>query len=191
MSCAALSARSQNCCRSGELNAETSMSFCTESTLPRLAVIAMAASEKKSFAISSTLAGSSTSERRVKLRSSVLSRAASRLSGGEDISVQEGDQPGEHDDQRGRGEHGELGVRERGQCPVARLLRRPVFLLVGQDDRRVRIVVLRSHLLVEVTEEVVGDLLRRRVDQARADLRQLAADGGFDVVGEPGLRAFG
>src|SRR5690349_20200296 len=41
-----------------------------------------------------------------------------------------------------------------------------------------------AHLLVEVAEEVVGDLFRRRVDQARADLRELPADVRLDVVGE-------
>ena len=39
-----------------------------------------------------------------------------------------------------------------------------------------------AHLAGEVLEELVGDLLRRRVDQARADLRQLAADVGFHLV---------
>src|SRR5688500_19952140 len=43
-----------------------------------------------------------------------------------------------------------------------------------------------THLLVEVAEEVVGDLFRRRVDQARADLGELAADVGFRLVGKPG-----
>src|SRR5438093_13467421 len=56
------------------------MSFCTERTLPALAVIAMPQSEKKSFASSSTFSGASTSESRVKLRSSAFRIAASRRS---------------------------------------------------------------------------------------------------------------
>src|SRR6185295_7060100 len=51
---------------------------------------------------------------------------------------------------------------------------------------RVALSMQLAHLLVEVAEEVAGDLLRRGVDQARADLRQLAADARLDVVGEPG-----
>src|SRR4051812_44006559 len=57
------------------------MSFCTESTLPELAVTVIAQSEKNSFASSSTFSGGNTSERRVKLRSSALRIAASRRSG--------------------------------------------------------------------------------------------------------------
>src|SRR5438105_1750700 len=79
-SCAAFSARPVYSLRSPVANAATSMSFCTESTLPALAVIAMPQSEKKSFASSSTFSGASTSESRVKLRSSALRIAASRRS---------------------------------------------------------------------------------------------------------------
>src|SRR5256885_5169009 len=79
-SCAAFSARLAYSLRSPVANAATIMSFCTESTLPELAVIAIAQSEKKSFASSSTFSGASTSESRVKLRSSAFRIAASRRS---------------------------------------------------------------------------------------------------------------
>jgi hypothetical protein len=50
--------------------AASRVSFCTARTLPEFAVTAMAAREKKSLASSSTFCGGSTSESRVKLRSS-------------------------------------------------------------------------------------------------------------------------
>src|SRR5215210_5069736 len=43
-----------------------------------------------------------------------------------------------------------------------------------------------AHLLVEVAKEIVGHFPRRGIDQARADLRELAADARLDVVGELG-----
>src|SRR5258706_2623156 len=45
--------------------------------------------------------------------------------------------------------------------------------------------------LVERFEEFSGELLRHAVDQARADLRELAADRGLGGVGEPGGFALG
>src|SRR6266436_969762 len=59
------------------------------------------------------------------------------------------------DHQRARGEKTQRRVRHVGQVRVA--------------WRR------RSEVFSEIPEEVVGDFFRRRVDQARADLRQLAA----------------
>src|SRR5438128_8327603 len=79
-SCALFSALPAKSLRAPVAKAPTSMSFCTESTLPALAVIVIAQSEKKSFASSSTFSGASTSESRVKLRSSALRIAASRRS---------------------------------------------------------------------------------------------------------------
>src|SRR5207248_2708095 len=64
----------------GAAKAAISASFCTDSTLPLFAVTAMAQNEKKSFASSSTLLGGSTSESRVKLRSSAKRIAAWRRS---------------------------------------------------------------------------------------------------------------
>src|SRR5688572_28036600 len=47
-----------------------------------------------------------------------------------------------------------------------------------------------ADLLVEVAEEVVGHFPGGGVDQARADLRELAADARLDVVGKAGGLAF-
>src|SRR5689334_19258311 len=60
--------------------AQTSASFCTDSTRPPLAVTAMPQSEKKSLASSSTFSGASISDSRVKLRSSAYRMAAWRRS---------------------------------------------------------------------------------------------------------------
>src|SRR5688572_21514416 len=46
-------------------------------------------------------------------------------------------------------------------------------------------------LLVEGGEEVVGKLACRRVDEPRADLRELAAYAGLDLVGKARCIAFG
>jgi hypothetical protein len=59
-----------NCRGSPSTNEASSESLCTDTTLPAPAITAREASEKKSFASSSTLSGCSTSESRVKLRSS-------------------------------------------------------------------------------------------------------------------------
>src|SRR6202008_586182 len=55
--------------------------LCTESTLPVLSLKARAAREKNWFARSSTVSGCSTSDSRVKLRSSAKRMAAGRRSG--------------------------------------------------------------------------------------------------------------
>src|SRR3970040_690253 len=43
--------------------------------------------------------------------------------------------------------------------------------------------------LAERLEELAGELLPHAVDQARADLRQLAADGGLGRIGEACVRS--
>src|SRR5262245_64665946 len=57
------------------------------------------------------------------------------------------------------------------------------------STRRVALSMQLADLLVEVAEEVVGHLLGSRIHQARADLRQLAADVGLHVVLEAGRLA--
>src|SRR5215470_9997015 len=44
--------------------------------------------------------------------------------------------------------------------------------------------LLTLHRLGEIGEEFVGQFLGRAIDQALAELRQLAADLGFDIVAE-------
>src|SRR5882672_1386976 len=85
-SCALFSARLANSLRTPVAKAPTSASFCTERTLPALAVIAIAQSEKKSLASSSTFSGGSISESRAKLRSSAFRITASRRSALGDIA---------------------------------------------------------------------------------------------------------
>jgi hypothetical protein len=43
---------------------------------------------------------------------------------------------------------------------------------------------IQLHGIGEVREEIVGDLLCRAVDQSLAELRQLAANLGIDIVGQ-------
>jgi hypothetical protein len=70
MVCAVLIASALNSFGAPATKAATSPSLCTESTLPVFSLIARAAREKNSLASSSTMSGCSTSESRVKLRSS-------------------------------------------------------------------------------------------------------------------------
>src|SRR5688572_19572617 len=100
-------------------------------------------------------------------------------------SAKEGDHGDAEYHEAARGEEAERGLRDVGHVGV------------GRDRLRVVVVAVLVVLFrlrearVEVLEEVVGDLLRRRVHQARADLRQLAADAGLDVIGKPCRMAFG
>src|SRR4051812_7704209 len=100
-------------------------------------------------------------------------------------SAEERDQRDDEYQQGSSGEERERGVRDVRQVGVARdrrgvvavivvvLERMRVHLLVVADHGLLRIRLRLRHGLVEVAEEIVGHLLRRRVDQARADLRQL------------------
>ena len=77
---AACTALPANCAGVPAVNAASSESFCTESSLPECSFTMRPPTEKNSFASASTLAASSTSDMRVKLRSSANSRAAGRRS---------------------------------------------------------------------------------------------------------------
>ena len=81
MACAALSALFANSSALPASNAASTESLCTETTMPSLACTAFAARAKNSFASASTRSACSTSESRVKLRSSAYMTAARRRSG--------------------------------------------------------------------------------------------------------------
>src|SRR6267378_3043899 len=72
--------------------------------------------------------------------------------------------------------------RARGE-KTQRLVRQRMIFLMGFGFG----VLVRSDVLVEIPEEVVGDFFRRRVDQARADLRQLAAYVRLYIIGKLGM----
>src|SRR5262245_55303686 len=100
-------------------------------------------------------------------------------------SAKERHQGDAENDQGARGEKGERRVGDIRHVRVGRHRRRAVVVLVVAAVSMampVAVVVLRE-MRVEVLEEVVGDFFRRGVDQAGADLRQLAAHAGLDVVG--------
>src|SRR5882762_2472353 len=69
--------------------------------------------------------------------------------------------------------------RARGEKTQRRVRHRMIFLMGFGFG-----VLVRSDVLVEIPEEVVGDFFRRRVDQARADLRQLAAYVRLYIIGK-------
>jgi hypothetical protein len=75
-----LSAPAANCAGEPAAKEATSVSFCTDSTLPDCPSTMRPASEKNSLASASTLAASNISDMRVKLRSSAWTMAAGRRS---------------------------------------------------------------------------------------------------------------
>src|SRR5678815_5722700 len=81
MARAAMSALFANSTGDPASNAASTVSLCTITTMPSLACAAFAAKAKNSFASASTLSGCSTSDIRVKLRSSAYMTAARRRSG--------------------------------------------------------------------------------------------------------------
>src|SRR5579872_662547 len=84
------------------------------------------------------------------------------------------------------------GTRRRAARPSGAEFRAPPPFGQGTTRRRTRSArraVARSHYPEEILEELVRHLARRSVDQARADLRQLAADLGLDAIAQDGLAA--